>query len=147
MDLTRLVEQGEAEANEDMFRAAPRALAEALGLEAFRIADATALVMRQVDDAQFNRVFGLGLERPVRPESLDEVVARYRPLGLSRARLQLIPGVEQQAGVADWLVARGMARQPGGWTKRARATVSLPEVDTELSIIDAADAPGSACRT
>jgi hypothetical protein len=143
MDLGRLVERGEAEANEDMFAAAPRALVDALGIEAFRIADATALVMRQVDDAQFNRVFGLGLERPVRPESLDEVVARFRPLNLSRSRLQLIPEVEARTGLAGWLAGRGMVRQPGGWTKRARSTEQLPEVDTELSVIDAADAPGA----
>ena len=52
MELARLVERGEAQANEDMFRAAPRALAEALGIETFRIADATALVMPGADDTQ-----------------------------------------------------------------------------------------------
>jgi hypothetical protein len=45
MNLGPLVEQGEAEANEDMYRAAPRELVEALGIEAFRIAEATALVI------------------------------------------------------------------------------------------------------
>ena len=60
MSLARLVERGEAEANVDMFRAAPRALADALGIQAFRIADATALLMPGADDTQFNRVFGLG---------------------------------------------------------------------------------------
>lgn len=143
MELARLVERGEAQANEDMFRAAPRALAEALGIETFRIADATALVMPGADDTQFNRVFGLGLDRPIRPADLDEVVARYRPLGLSRARLQLTPAAEPQGELSGWLAARGLARQPGGTTKRARATDTLPRVDSELAVIDALDAPGA----
>ena len=55
MDLPLLVERGEAQANEDMFRAAPRDLAGMLGIEAFRISDATALIVRKADDTQFNQ--------------------------------------------------------------------------------------------
>jgi GNAT superfamily N-acetyltransferase len=142
-DLALLVERGEAQANEDMFRAAPRDLAETLGMAAFRIADATALVMPGADDTQFNRVFGLGLERPVRPEDLDEVVARYRPLGLSRARLQLTPAAQPADRLPGWLAERGLARQPGGATKRVRGTDTLPDVESDLAVIDAADAPGA----
>lgn len=143
MDLALLVERGEGEANEDMFRAAPRDLAEALGMAVFRIGDATALVMPGADDTQFNRVFGLGLETPIREADLDEVIARYRPLGLSRARLQLTPAAEPTDKLPAWLAERGLALQPGGTTKCARATDTLPQLESDLAVIDAADAPGA----
>lgn len=142
MDLAKLVERGEAEANLDMFRAAPKGLAESLGLEAFAIGDGLALISRAIDDAQFNRVFAIGLDQPVRPEHLDEALRRYRPLGHTKARLQLIPETERQPGLADELARRGLARAAGGWTKRARATDAPLEAVTDLAIIDAADAPG-----
>ena len=142
MDLERLVERGEADANADMFRAAPRALTEVLGLDVFTVGDGLGITAAKIDDAQFNRVFGLGLEAPIRPAHLDEAAARIRPLGLTKARLQLVPRVEAQPGLIGWLAERGMTRLPGGSTKRARRTSVLPDAPTELAIIDAADAPG-----
>jgi hypothetical protein len=142
MDLARLVERGEAQANEDMFRAAPRPLAEGLGLEAFPVGDGIGLCAARIDDAQFNRVFGLGLDAPVRPEHLDAVAARFRPLGLTKARLQFAPRVAEQPDLEGWLAERDMTRAPGGWTKRARETAVLPQAPTELAIVDAQDAPG-----
>jgi hypothetical protein len=142
MDLARLVETGEAAANADMFRGAPRALSEALGLEVFAIGDGIGLIAARIDDAQFNRVFALGLDVPIRPEHLDEAAARYRPLNLQKARLQLTPRTAEQPGLAEELARRGMSRTPGGWTKRARATADLPDAPSDLAIVDAADAPG-----
>ncbi len=142
MDLARLVETGEAAANADMYRAAPRAVAEALGMDVFAVGDGLGLVAARIDDTQFNRVFALGLEAPVRPEHLDVIAARYGPLGLQKARLQLTPATLEQPGLADELSSRGMTRAPGGWTKRARRTATLPEAPTDLAILDATEAPG-----
>jgi len=142
MDLVKLVETGEAAANADMFHAAPRTVAEGLGLEVFAVGGGVGLIAARLDDAQFNRVFALGLEAPIRPEHLDEVAARYRPLNLQKARLQLTPRTAEQPGLADELARRGMTLTPGGWTKRARATEPLPETPTDLAIVDAADVPG-----
>lgn len=142
MTLEQLVERGEAQANVDMFRAAPRGLAEALGLEAFEIGDGVGLIAARLDDAQFNRVFALGLDEPIGAEHLTAIAARYRPHGLTKARLQLAPSVERQTGLADLLAAHGMTRAPGGWTKRARSTADLPDVSTRLTIVDARDMPG-----
>jgi len=143
VDLARLVERGEAEANRDLFRAAPSGLAEALGLEAFSIGDGLALIAREIDDAQFNRVFGLGVDAPIRPEHLDQVVRSFRPLGHSKARLQLAPAAERRLGVAEALAARGIARAPGGWTKRARSTADPLAASTDLAIVEAEHAPGA----
>jgi GNAT superfamily N-acetyltransferase len=142
MDLATLVETGEAAAFADLFRAAPAALAEALGIEVFAVGDATGLVVPKIDAAEFNRVMGLGVTRPARPEHIDAIVARYRALGLSSARLQVSPAAQPHAEIEGWLAARGLERSPRSWTKRARRTDALPDVATELAIIDAADAPG-----
>ena len=142
MDLARLVERGEAAANLDLFRAAPAGVAELLGLEAFSIGDGLALMAREIDDAQFSRVFGLGVEAPIRPEHLDQVARSFRPLGHSTSRLQLAPVAEQRLGVPEALAARGMARAPGGWTKRARPTAEPLTAPTDLVIVEAQDAPG-----
>lgn len=146
MDLTRLVETGETEAFVDQFRAVPAPLAEAIGLEVFQVGDGVGLMARRVDETVLNRVLRLGVERPVQPEHLDEVVARYRPLGLSNARMQLSPSAEPQAEVRRWLAERGMREAPVAWTKRARPTDDLPDVVTDLKVIDAADAPGEFAR-
>ena len=142
VDLARLVERGEAAANLDMFRAAPAGVAELLGLEAFSIGDGLALMAREIDDTQFNRVFGLGVEAPIRPEHLDQVARSFRPLGHSKARLQLAPIAERRLGVAEALAARGMARAPGGWTKRARPTAEPLTAPSDLAIVEAQDVPG-----
>lgn len=142
MDLDLRVERGEAAAYADMFRAAPASLAEALGVQVLAIGDAMGLMVAKIDAAEFNRVLGLGLDQPARPEHLDEIVARYRPLGLRRARFQLSPHAEPRSELPRWLAERGMAKVPGGWTKRARSTQDLPEVVSDLAVIDAADAPG-----
>jgi hypothetical protein len=140
MDVAHLAETGEAEAYVDMFRAMPRPLAEALGMEVLALCGGVGLVLKRVDQAEFNRVFAVGRDRPLTPEDLDEVAAVYRPLGLSKARVQPGPGAPEAA--EGWLAKRGMARAPAGWTKRARPTEVLPQVTSELAIADAADAPG-----
>lgn len=146
MDLTRLVEIGEAEAFLDQFRAAPAPLAQMLGLETFHVGGATGLMARNVDEAVFNRTLGLGLTEPARPEHLDEISARYRPLGLTTPRFQLSPGAEPQADIRRWLAERGMGEAPDAWTKRARLTADLPQVTTDLVVVEASNMAGDFAR-
>jgi hypothetical protein len=143
MDLAQLVERGEATAYLDIFRAVPARLAESLGIQAFGIGDGTALMASKMDVPEFNRVLGLGVTEPARAEHLDEVVARYRPLGLAKARFQLSPTAEPQADLRRWLVERDMPLAPAGWTKRVRESASAPDVATQLAVVDATQAPGA----
>lgn len=136
-------ERAEAAAWRDLHRAAPAALGEALGLEAHAVADGLALVARRLDAAEFNRAFGLGLERPVDESDLDGVLALYAPLGLASARLQLSPAAQPRTLIEGWLAARGLVESPLSWAKFARrAAPDPPSAGQDLTLVACAAAEG-----
>lgn len=137
-ELIRLTERAEAEAMADLYRAAPPALAEALGLRVEAFGDGVALVAARIDAAEFNRAFAFGLERPADPGLIDRAVALYAPLGLKLARLQPSPAAEPQAALERRGIELGLPPR-GTWTKFARpADRPAPEITTSLRIAEAA---------
>ena len=135
MDLGWLVEAAEITAWADMVRAAPAGVADALGLEVCELGGGVGLMARRLDAAEFNRVMGVGLTRPVTRADLDEIAGAYGPLGHATARLQLSPEAEPIPKIANLLGEAGFQRAPRDWVKMARPSFNPPRTETDLEIV------------
>ena len=128
----RAADAVEAAAFRDMYAAAPRELAERLGLEVRELAGATLLVARGIPDAFFNRVIGLGAARPVREDDLDALIAVYR--GVKSWWVHLSPGAGP-AALATRLEQRGFVpARRRAWAKMLRGADAPPAVATPLEV-------------
>lgn len=107
----------------------------ALGLGLVPVGDgvasiATALPATAVTE---NRVLGLGGERPVRGDDIEEAVARYRAAGVARFFLHLHAAARTEA-VTHALAAAGLA-PARAWRKFARPLdTPLPAVPAGLAV-------------
>jgi GNAT superfamily N-acetyltransferase len=127
-----LCEIGEAMAGADLYRAMAESptneyratLAEVAGLE---IGSLAALNM-----GFFNRVVGLGVNRPATREDVDAVVDFYRGLGQTNVTIQVAPHA-RPADLRAWLVDRDFVRGRS-WAKVWRETSDPLTVDTSLRI-------------
>ena len=143
MDLGWLVEAAEITAWADLVRAAPAGITDALGLEVCELGAGIGLMARHFDAVEFNRVMGVGLTRPATRADLHEIAGAYRPLGHTRAWLQLSPEAEPVDTLPALLSEAGLQRAPRDWVKMARQTVDPPLPQTELEIIEAEPADGA----
>lgn len=133
-ELARLADSVEAAAYRDMFIAAPSALAKTLGLEVREIAGATLLIAPGIPTPFFNRVIGLGNERPARDVDLDAVIAAYRGAGVKSWWIHLTPSA-QPASLAQQLVARGFTPPVRkSWAKVLRGTEAPLTSETTLEV-------------
>ena len=132
--LERLAEAAEAAAFRDLVAAAPRALAEALGLRVLDIDGATALLAPRVPDVFFNRVIGLGVERPATSTGVERLVSAYRDAGVGAWWVHVTPGADP-AALTGWLQARGFAPPARrAWAKMVRGPAPAPRFETEVEI-------------
>lgn len=119
------LERAEAEAFASLMSAA--------GLPVTRVAGAVCFAAPGIPDIQLNRVAGLGLERDLSDEELDEIEAFYRGHG-NRFAISLTPG-----SLHDRLLERGYtAGYP--WMKFRRDASPAAPVTTELSVEETTDA-------
>lgn len=133
LDQVRRHERIEMEYWRDWYDAAPPEIARRHAIAAEPAEGAVLLLMPQVDYLTFNRVVGLGLEKPVTEAQLDGILARYRAAGAPRFFVPLSPAAEP-AEARDWLLARGLTRY-NRWAKLEReAEASVPEVRTDARI-------------
>src|SRR5438309_6488915 len=81
-DIERLCEWIERDAWLDLHAAAPSEVRAKLGIEDHKLgAGAVALVVRALPVPQFNRVFGLGIDRPATEQDLDGALSHLGPGG------------------------------------------------------------------
>lgn len=89
----------------------------------------------QVDILAMNRVIGLGMQKTVTPEHIDEIIHFYEKAGSKRFFIQLSPYV-LQADIQDMLLNRGF-RYLNNWVKLVKkADQKLPVVKTNLKVVE-----------
>jgi hypothetical protein len=135
-------ERMEAQAWVDWYASAPPAVRASGGQRVASIGGATLLIAPGLPVPLFNRVIGLGLDRPCTPDDLEAVRAVYRDAGVKAWTLQWNP-LAAPADLPDQARAMGFAAPSSRWAKMWRGDGAVPEADTDLSIgeVGAAAAP------
>jgi len=132
LDRVREHERMEMEYWRDWYEAAPPEVAAHLG-HAFEVVEgAYLLILSKLDVPVFNRVLGLGLEKPATEAQVDGIIARYKAAGSSRFFVSVSPGAEP-ASTVSWLEARGF-RRFNRWAKVERGVEPVPAVTTDARI-------------
>jgi len=121
-------ELGELEAFRDFARAAP----DELGFVVEEIDGAVCLGLPTIPGSElFNRVLGLGLDRPATEDGLERIAGFYERLGTAW-QVALAPQAEPLE-IASWLERRGLS--PGyAWMKFSRRVGDPPDASTELGV-------------
>jgi hypothetical protein len=130
-----MLEAIERDAWADMIAAAPPAFAAATGLAVHRLGSAVAFVMAKVDNAQFNRLLGLGVAAPATEQELDAGLDLFRAAGLRNFLIHVTPGAQPPA-LMDWIAARGLVPFRRAWAKLHRDTAPPPTVTTDLRVAE-----------
>lgn len=133
----------EAAAYRDMFAAAPRDLAQALGLQTREIAGATLLIAPGLPATIFNRVIGLGNGALATDADLEAIAGAYASAGVRNWWIHATPG-EHFDALCALLAAHGFvvpARR--SWAKTWRGTAAPPDVQTAAQIRPARDPDGA----
>jgi hypothetical protein len=86
-----LLEHADTEGWASHQSAAPPAVVEHFGIVVQRYGGATLMFASRGDFLGLNRALGVGIDERLTPAMLDEVIARYRAMGVTRAILQLCP--------------------------------------------------------
>ena len=126
--LAALVENTEAAAYADMFRAAPAAL----GLDLEVTAACTVLQAPRFDVLILNRVLGLGIVSPTSEAEIGALVERFRATGSRNFGIQLSPEA-QPSRTIDWLTGSGLHVRDA-WTKVYRAATAPAAIETDVRI-------------
>jgi len=132
LDHVRRHERMEMEYWQDWYDAAPPDVARRYGLGCEIAEGALLLLMPRVDVLMFNRVVGLGLEKPVTEAQVDGILARYRAAGSTRYFIPFSPAAEP-AEAREWLLARGLTRY-NRWAKLERGVENVPDVRTDARV-------------
>ena len=132
LDHVRQHERMEMEYWRDWYEAVPDDVAAQFGHSLDIVEGAYVFLLPRVDVLMFNRVLGLGLEKPVTEAQLDGIVVRYKAAGVKRFFVPVSPGAEPLE-VRRWLEARGFTRY-NRWAKLERGVESIPPVTTEAVI-------------
>lgn len=132
LDQVRHHERMEMDYWRELYEALPGEVAKRYGAAAEPAEGALLLLAPRLDVLMFNRVLGLGLEKPVSEAQLDGIVARYRAAGTARYFVPFSPAAEPERA-REWLLARGLTRY-NRWAKLERGVDSIPEARTEARI-------------
>jgi hypothetical protein len=85
------IEAAEARAWSDLYAAAPADFAAAAGVGQRELGGALVLSWRATGRRYFSRTIGLGLEEPLTPTLLDEIIRGYEDAGIAMFLLQSLP--------------------------------------------------------
>ena len=135
-------ERVEHAATRDMVGAVAPEVAARLGLTLDPVGGAHALACTASSDTILNRVMGLGVESPARPEDVAALAALYRRRGVARYLVHVAPHAHPPE-LEGWLAAAGFTPFRRAWMKfalparRAPAAVPAPSGLT-LREVDAA---------
>jgi hypothetical protein len=127
----RAIERVEKHAWRDLFAGAPPLAASALGLAGRELGGAFALTASSLDSFLFNRVIGLGVERPATDVAFEAVLAHYAAHGAS-FEVNLCP-LAEPADLAARLAGRGLDA-PFHHVKWVRGVESVPPRATTLRL-------------
>jgi GNAT superfamily N-acetyltransferase len=106
LEQARAIESVEKHAWRDLFAGAPPLPASALGLAGRELGGAFALTAPAIESFLFNRVIGLGVDRPATEAALDAMMAHYETHGTS-FEVTLCP-LAEPADLGPRLAARGL---------------------------------------
>lgn len=133
----------EAEAWQDLFAAAPPALAAQLGLAAREVGGATLLLAPRLPVTLFNRAIALGVRRPATEEDVEALRAAYAAAGVRDYWVHL--GAARPAALRGWLTARGFTTAPRPtWAKVVRSPAAPPQIETALAVREVGAPEGAA---
>jgi ribosomal protein S18 acetylase RimI-like enzyme len=134
--LARLLETADAGAARDLAAAADRATARALGIRWTTLGGATALAASHLDVLAYNRVVGLGLDRPAADPLLDRALAWFQAADVPRFFVQVSP-YAAPPDLTGRLAARGLAHY-NNWVKLWRPVDRpTPAADCAFRIVEA----------
>jgi hypothetical protein len=102
------------------WRAAPDELRSRLILGWSQVDGALVTRLERMDNGWFNRVIGLGMEKPARRDVVAQMVAGFRATGSKQFSVQVAPGA-QPAELSSWL--KGLGLEP---TSRVAKLVRPP---------------------
>lgn len=135
-----LADRAEAAAYADIYDAAPEALRRQLGLRVEHVGGATALLAPRLPTTMFNRVIGVGLDRPAAAADLAALRRLYRDAGAGAWWLHWSPFAAPDGGTA-WLLGQGFtAPARRSWAKMLRATAAPPRAASDLEVAEATEA-------
>ena len=126
--LAELVEFGEADAYEDLFRHAPPDLR----LSVMHSGGAVLLIAPLLPIVLFNRVIGLGLREPATEATVEAILKCFRTAGSRTFAVQLSPSAAP-SDLPAWLRARGLPLRDN-WAKVYRAAALDVVIPTDLRI-------------
>lgn len=130
----QLAESAERAAWRDLFAAAPREIADALGLATTEVDGATLLLAPRLPLTLFNRVLGLGLEHLPGRETLAAIDSQYRGAAVSRFWAHTTP-LPAGRRTAERLAAWGFAHPPRGrWAKMIRSVEPVAATASDLIV-------------
>lgn len=147
-DLIMALERSEAIAyGRDVYEAASTIPGNPAGAVTSSLGGAIAFALTAIDFGFFNRVIGLGIERPATEDDVEAASRFFLDLGRTQSVLQVAPTARPD-GMPKWMEARGY-RRGARWVKVWRTLDDLPEPESSLRIerIDAslADAYADVC--
>ena len=119
----------------DIYEAAPAEFARQAGLSSARIDDVAILCLSAAPDTQFNRILGLGVDRPATAELLDMAVDRMKAGGNARYFLHVVPWAEPKE-LAAWLGGYGLQRYHRPWAKFHRGPTLPPDISTAFRLAE-----------
>ncbi len=124
----------ERAALEDVYRAAPAEVAEALGIRPFNSGAAFVGLAAglPVSGIVLNRCIGLGVAAPATEASVREIVTAYAAAGVTRYFVHLHPH-SRPVDLAEWLLSAGLVKARG-WQKFERPSAPLAAPPTDLEI-------------
>jgi GNAT superfamily N-acetyltransferase len=133
-DAAILADQVEAEANADMFAAAPAVLRERFGVGLRRLGAVTLLMASRMPATIFNRAIGLGLEQAASAADVRAIANDYEREGIRTWWLHWNP-FAQPSGFARELRAMGFTEASRRtWAKFLRGRTAAPGIATDLVI-------------
>lgn len=139
------LERVELDAWRDLYGAVPDQVAAASGLQSHSLSDALVEICATVDVLAFNRVIGLGIVRPARPEDLDRAIELFRGAGVRRFFVQVAPTAEPPE-LIEWIEERGMLHY-NNWARLCRTTENPPSYDGSLVVREVGLEESSEFRT
>ena len=97
------------------------------------------LICRALDNIQFNRLAGLGIEAPAQGQALDTAIAAFDAAKVKNWIVHVAAGAD---ALAKLCAARGLKPHPRTWAKfvRDNAAPAKPETALRISEIGPADA-------
>jgi len=119
----------------DLYRAAPHELAQRLRPTTETAEGVTTYLVPGMPSPLFNRVVGLGLERPATEADLDAAIERFASAGIATWWLHWSPAATP-ADFPRTLSARGFVQPPRrAWAKMLRGPQPAPQASSDLVIV------------